>query len=161
MSAVTNWGMLMRRLDWHRAPEGSLRHRLADLRRGRLSWPKLVMNLTGRAWCGSYDVPKGRTLYYYPDPTRRGRFVTTYNHADVRANPREEWHNFDIQNDGFELHLGYVNSSFFYLTRDEQTLLLRWWFLEHKLRGEWLGLRRWAYYKALHAHVTSFTRRNR
>jgi len=24
---------------------------------------------------------------------------------------------------------------------------------------EWLGLRRWAYYKALHAHVTSFTRR--
>ena len=142
---------------WHRAPEGSLRHRVADAMRGTATPARLVMNLTGSAWCGSYDVPRGRTLYYYPHG--RDQFVTTYDHRDMAAKPREDWHWFDVQNDGFEVHMGYYDSRFFYLTRGEQWLFFRWWLFECKGRGEWFGLRRWAYYAALSAHVRSFKNR--
>ena len=151
------------RRSWHRAAEGSLRHRFAATYGSRGGLPLLVMNLTGRARCGSYDVPRGRTLYYYPKDGGYGRggYVTTYDRRVMDKHPREDWHWFDVQNDGFEIHMGYYDSRFFYLTRPEQWLFFRWWIFEQKIRGEWFGLRRWAYYAALHVHVASFQKRHR
>ncbi len=89
---------LMRARRWHRAERGSLRARLwhlAVLHHRWYDWGGVVMTLTGREFCGNYDVPKGRHMWYRV-----------------------------------------VNGKF-----------------ECKLRGEWFGVRRWLYFKALHAHV--------
>lgn len=117
-------------------------------------WGGRLMLLVGRYRGGSFDeVPRGRDLWYRGDDRGRG-YVTTYDYSDVRALPTEEWKTFDVQNDGFEVHLGYWPSyAFFGLDRHEMRLFRRWDFWECRVRAEWFGLRRWLFYKGLHHHV--------
>lgn len=148
---------------WHRSEHGSLRHRLWDivnLRHRWWDWGHPVMVLTGRENCGNYDPPRGRDMWYRPVS---GKFVTTYDYRDLdkvkggRANA--DWKIFDVQDDGHTVMMGYYPTgpeeriAFYGLDRREQALFLRWFLVECKLRGEWLGIRRWVYYKALHAAV--------
>lgn len=154
----------LRKRGWNEKP-GSLRHRIySTTSHGSKGFANLVMNLTGREWGGSYDVPKGRDLYFRQDGY--GKFRTTHDFREMHASNRDgEWQSFNIQNDGFELHIGYVdpetgNVRGSQIDRHELRLLLRWLLVEYFIKGEWLGLRRWAYYRALHAHVAGFQRRN-
>lgn len=152
---------IARHCNWHRAPVGSLRHRLFGS--SRSDWSGLVMNLVGRGSHGEYTIPRGRDLYYHELLGGKGGrhgFAWTHDVGLVLKSPNLDWYHFAIENDGFELRMGYYDGRFYYLTRPEQKLFLRWYLVEHKLRGEWFGLRRWVYYKALHRHVANFTRRH-
>lgn len=149
-----------RRRPRRRYRDGSLAHRLQQMRGRRgawYDWGGRVMYLVGRLDFGETDsVPRGRDLYYRE--ISRGKFETTFNHNIVRlsaVDPHQEddWHKFDVQNDGFEVHLGYVSGNFYYLTRAELKLFRRWDLWECRIRGEWFGFRRWFYYRALHSHV--------
>lgn len=154
----------LRRRGWHNKQPGSLRHRIyATVRSGsRISLPLLLMNLTGHEWGGTYDPPKGRDLYFRAEGDKR--FRTTDQFREMHASNRDgEWRSFNIQNDGFELHIGYVDSETgnvrgAQLSRPEVLLLVRWLLVEYFARGEWFGLRRWTYYRALSAHVAGFRR---
>lgn len=150
----------MRARRWHRSEHGSLRHRLWDivnLRHRWWDWGHPVMVLTGRETCGNYDPPRGRDMWYRQ--TSRGRFETTYRYEDVRDSGGEAWKIFDVQDDGHTVMMGYYPTgpeeriAFYGLDRKELNLFLRWFLIECKLRGEWLGIRRWIYLKALHAAV--------
>lgn len=153
----------MRARRWHRAEHGSLRHRLWDVvtdRRRWYDWGHPVMTLTGREYCGSYDPPRGRDMWYR---VANGKFVTTYDYEDLDkvkgGREAAEWKIFDVQDDGHTVMMGYYptgpeeRTAFYGLDRKELNLFLQWLLIECKLRGEWLGIRRWVYFKALHAHV--------
>ena len=61
---------------------------------------------------------------------------------------------FSTGDDGFVLWIGYPHKWHFSVDRSEARrlawfVLWTWW-----ARGEWFGLRRWAYYRALHAVVS-------
>lgn len=112
-------------------------------RRRRSSWPERLMALTaGPDWCGNRTVP-GENL-------------------SLRMPMRGADHPDDVKvyctlNDGFELFMGYPNEWRWHIQRDEAHrlawfILWTWW-----AKGEWFGLRRWAYYRGLHAHVSRFT----
>lgn len=120
-------------------------------------WGHRVMILIAREDGGSFDgVPRVRDLWFYREG---GRIHTTRDYADVRARPDIEWKVFDSQNDGFEVVIGWwpnghggINQSGLE-GRDEQKLFLRWFVWDSWIKAEWFGLRRWLYYKALHAVV--------
>lgn len=141
---------------WHQLDSSTLRHRIwhiANRRRSWYDWGHPVMELIGRANHGSYDPPRGRDMWYRNDPDS-GHLVTTYSYNDLGDKPTEsDWKIFDVQDDGHTIKMGYYGGGFYGLDRREQRMFLRWYLIECKLRGEWLGLRRWAYYKALHAAV--------
>lgn len=154
----------MRARRWHRANDGSLRHRLWDIASSSYrwwDWGHPVMALVGRDDCGNWSPPRGRDMWYRD--ANGGRFETTYEYRDLdkKKSSREvgEWKIFDVQDDGFTIMMGYWPTdsagriTFYGLDRKEQALFLRWYLVECKLRGEWLGLRRWIYYKALSAAV--------
>ena len=154
---------LMRARRWHRAERGSLRARLwhlAVLHHRWYDWGGVVMTLTGREFCGNYDVPKGRHMWYR---VVNGKFVTTYDYEDLDrvkgGRAAVDWKIFDVQDDGHTVMMGYYpggpggTTTFYGLDRKELNLFLRWLLVECKLRGEWFGVRRWLYFKALHAHV--------
>lgn len=153
-----------RRKPRRRYPDGTLRHRLQKTfgqRRPWWDWGHRVMTLVGR-WDGTghYSIPRGRDMWYYE--TGRGKFHTTFDYSEVRLYQWGDraWKVFDIQNDGFELHMGYWpepgsngNITFYDLNRHELKLFRHWDFWECRVRAEWFGLRRWIYYKALRAAV--------
>lgn len=122
-------------------------------------WGHRVMALTGRDDSGSWGVPRPRDLWFRKV---NGRMQTTRHYADVRANPSEDWRIFDSQNDGFEIIIGWwphpAHGRGGQIHRDgldgraEIELFRRWFFTEWAV-SEWFGLRRWAYYKGLHAAV--------
>lgn len=138
-----------------RPREGGIAHRIVTAFASRYrwyDWGHRVMVLVGR-WdgTGTYNVPRGRDLWYWED----GKLRTTYDYAEVRAHPEREWKIFDVQNEGFEVKLGYWGDriAFYGFDRAELRLFRRWDFWECRARGEWFGLRRWLYYRALHHAV--------
>ena len=138
-----------------------LTQRIRDLRKARYrgyDWGHRVMILVGRNDdSGSYGVPRPGDLFFRFD---NGKLRTTRDHADVCAVNDGEWRVFDSQNDGFEVVIGYwpePGGGQIQRTgldgRVEQRLFLRWFVWDGLVKAEWFGLRRWLYYKALHAVV--------
>lgn len=122
-------------------------------------WGHRVMVLVAREDGGSFDgIPRVRDLWFHqPDDSRR--LVTARDYADVRANPHAAWRVFDSQNDGHEIVIGWWPNGHGNISRDglsgrdEQRLFARWWIWDGWVKAEWCGLRRWLYFKALHAVV--------
>lgn len=76
--------------------------------------------------------------------------------ADIRFRPADPWRCINVGDDGFMLWFGGEHEWNYSLQRREARrlawwILIRWW-----AWGEWFGLRRWLYYKALHRHVSHF-----
>lgn len=123
-------------------------------------WGRPVMILIGREDGGSFDgIPRPHDLWFRHE---NGRMVTTRDYTEVRARNDGEWRIFDSQNDGFEIVIGWwpgpdgngrIQQSGLD-GRAEQRLFLRWFVWDGWIKAEWFGLRRWLYYKALHAVVT-------
>lgn len=140
--------------------DGGLADRLLTIAIDRhpwYDWGHRVMILVGRASLGDYGIPRGRDLWYRfaADNEARGKIITTHRYSDVRDMPDAEWRIFDVQDDGHTVMLGWWGDRirFYGLSRRELALFRRWDFWECRARGEWFGLRRWIYIKALHAAV--------
>lgn len=139
--------------------EGGLVHRLLTIAGDHhrwYDWGHRVMTLVGR-WdgTGDYSTPRGRDLWYRFEHGESGRIITTYSYADVRAMPNGEWKTLDVQDDGWTVMFGWWGDrvNFYGFSRPELRLFRRWDFWECRARGEWFGLRRWIFHKALHAAV--------
>jgi hypothetical protein len=146
----------------YRTRDGSLAHRLATLiieRRPWYDWGHRLMTLVGDYRTGSYETPRGRDLWYrFADENEaRGRIITTHRYADVRATAGQDvsWRVFDVQDEGGTVQIGFWGDriAHYGMSRRELALFRRWDFWECRARGEWFGLRRWLYYKGLHAAV--------
>lgn len=142
--------------------EGGLAHRLLTIRVDRrrwYDWGHMLMTLVGQNRTGDYDAPRGRDLWYRfaNENESRGRIITTHRYADVRATEGQDvsWRIFDVQDDGGTVVMGFYGDriAHYGLSRRELALFRRWDFWECRLRGEWFGLRRWLYFKGLHAAV--------
>jgi hypothetical protein len=136
-------------------------------------WGHRVMWLTGRYDSGSAGWPRARDLYYvHPSwlerfdqswfagsPTRLG-FITTTKTADVLAHRSVSWKIFDLQDGGRTLLLGWYPEPGSdgrikpaSIEGDEIRLFWHWYWIDHKLKAQWLGIRPWLYSKALTAAV--------
>lgn len=138
-------------------------------------WGHPVMWLVGRYDTGSAGVPRGRDLWWIPTEyveglplnlvadfeQRFGCYVTT-SYKDVRATIGDiSWRVYDLQDEGRTVKVGLWPSQPEHQGRMQplpwQELkvdLFLWWFVwQHLGRAQWFGIRRWAYYKALHAAV--------
>lgn len=167
----------LRRRGWHDPKlDGSIRGRIYDIvaqRRHWWDWGHPVMRLVGREYCGNAAWPRADDLYYvHPNwlekvhrpwfadwPTRCG-FYATADLDQVRAAPDAPWKVFDLQDDGHTLLLawryqpgGDGRHKPASIQGREIDLLWRWWWIDHRLKAQWLGLRPWLYRKALHAAV--------
>lgn len=139
-------------------------------------WGHPVMWLVGRYDTGSAGVPRGRDLWWIPTEyvedrlalslaadfgQRFGCYITT-RYEDVRRSGGDiDWRIYDLQDDGHTVkaglwpnqpeHKGQIQP----LPWQELKVdLFLWWYVwQHKGRSQWFGLRRWIYYKALHAAV--------
>lgn len=120
-------------------------------------WGHKFMVLFGQYGTGDYEAPRGRDLWYRFDNENEahGRIITTHRYADVRALPNAEWKILDVQDDGGTVMMGWYGDriTFYGLSRRELALFRSWDFWECRARAEWFGLRRWLYYKGLHAAV--------
>ena len=139
-------------------------------------WGKPVMWLVGRYDTGSAGVPRGRDLWWIPTEyvedrlalslvadldQRFGCYITT-DYGTVRASAAEiDWRTYDLQDDGRTVkvglwpnrpeHGGHIQPLPW---QELEVELFLWWYVwQHLGRAQWFGLRRWAYYKALHATV--------
>jgi hypothetical protein len=158
MSTITKAARKMRRA----TKEGSLAHRALTVTTDRhpwYDWGHRLMILVGENRTGDYGVPRGRDLWYrFADENEaRGRIITTHRYADVRATQGQDvsWRVFDVQDEGGTVKLGYWGDriAHYGLSRRELALFRRWDFWECRVRGEWFGLRRWLYFRGLHAAV--------
>ena len=141
------------------------------------AWGRPVMWLVGRYDCGNAGPPRGRDLWWIPTQyvegiatslvadfdQRFGCYITTQ-YTDVRATIGDiPWRVYDLQDDGRTTKVGlYPNHPDHgghmqpLPWQDINAGLFVWWFLwQHKAKAQWFGLRRWIYYKALHAAVHS------
>lgn len=139
-------------------------------------WGHPVMWLVGRYDTGSAGVPRGRDLWWIPTDyvedrlagslvadceQKYGCYITT-EYRVVRSSIAEiDWRIYDLQDDGRTVKVGLWPNHPDHGGRIQglpwQELkvdLFLWWYIwQHKGRAQWFGLRRWAYYKALHAAV--------
>lgn len=138
-------------------------------------WGHPVMWLVGRYDAGSAGSPRGRDLWWIPTQyvegiavplvadfeQRFGCYITT-RYEDVRATIGDiPWRIYDLQDEGRTVKAGLWPNCPEHHGRMQplpwQELnvgLFLWWYLwQHKTKAQWLGLRRWAYYRALHAAV--------
>lgn len=138
-------------------------------------WGHPVMWLVGRYDSGSAGCPRGRDLWWIPTEyvegieaslvadmeVRFGCYITT-RYEDVRSTSIGiNWRIYDLQDDGRTVKVGLRPNDPEHGGRMQplpwQELnveLFLWWYLwEHKAKAQWLGLRRWIYYKALHGAV--------
>lgn len=141
-----------------RVREGGLLHRILTIRADRrrwYDWGHMLMTLVGQYRTGDYEAPRGRDLWYRFEHGETGRIITTHLYSDVRALPNAEWRVLDVQDDGGTVMFGWWGDriTFYGFSRPELRLFRRWDFWECRARGEWFGLRRWLYYKGLHAAV--------
>jgi hypothetical protein len=119
-----------------------------------------LLNLVGMTWYGNEgSVPEPRTLYAIDpqgSPAEPMRFEfgldAEYTDADLVKV-------FSVNNDGFELIMGYPEK--WCLTINRQTARRLAWFIlwTWMVRTDWFGLRRWLYYRALHSVVEDSRRR--
>lgn len=148
-------------------------HALGDMKHW-YDWGHAVMWLVGRCDSGSAGVPRGRDMWWIPkeyvegieaalvaDFEQRNGCYVTRRYTDVRATRDIEWRIYDLQDDGRTTKLGLWPNRPEHKGRLQPLpwqelnvgLFLRWWVWEHKAKAQWFGLRRWAYYKALHSAV--------
>ncbi|QTF81780.1 hypothetical protein SEA_BEEGEE_77 [Gordonia phage BeeGee] len=174
--AISRW---MRTRGWTMsALDDTVRSRLAravgDWNRWH-DWGRPVMWLVGRYDCGNAGPPRGRDLWWIPTQyvegiatslvadfdQRFGCYITT-RYTDVSATIGDiPWRIYDLQDDGLTTKVGlYPNHPDHgghmqpLPWQDINAGLFVWWFLwQHKAKSQWFGLRRWIYYKALHAAV--------
>lgn len=137
--------------------EGGLLHRVLTIRVDRRrwwDWGHMLMTLVGQYRTGSYDVPRGRDMWWRTGDND-GTLTKTYRYADVRDRPDADWRVFDVQDEGGSVMLGWWGDriTFYGLDRRELAMFRRWDFWECRVRGEWFGVRRWLYLKGLHAAV--------
>jgi hypothetical protein len=140
-------------------------------------WGHPVMWLVGRYDTGSAGTPRGRDMWWIPteyveginaslvaDFDQRFGCYVTKRYADVAATSDIDWRIFDLQDDGHTVKLGLWPNQpdhggriqslpWNELNHRQVDLFLHWYLVDHKLKAQWLGLRSWAYYKALHAAV--------
>lgn len=118
-----------------------------------------LLNLFGMTWCGNEgSIPEPRSLYAIQPPGGPARFESG---PDAKYDrDRDLVHVFTTNNDGFELWLGYPDQWLFHCSR-RQARRLAWFILwTWMVRTDWFGVRRWAYYKALHSVVETSRRQN-
>jgi len=136
------------------------------------------MELVGRDVCGNMDPPRGEDMWWahadyvegaeaswLADFEKRSGCYITWDYAKVRETAEVNWNIFDLQDDGYTVVIGrwpnrpedggriqplYPTLS---MRRSAVRLFLYWYLVEHKLKAQWLGVRPWIYYKALHASV--------
>lgn len=147
-------------------------HVISDMKHWS-DWGHAAMWLVGRNDSGSAGAPRGRDLYYahidwmeLPDrswfagQTDRHGFVTTTDHDTIRKHRSVPWKIFDLQDDGRTLVLGWwpepgsdgrIRPDS--IEGNEIGLFWRWYWIDHLLKAQWLGLRQWVYYRALTAAV--------
>lgn len=138
-------------------------------------WGHRLMALVGRDDSGSWGPPRGRDLWFRerwdaPNPAtgrpnaHRWELAWSYSEMkdlDARSTSREPWRIFDWQDDGTSLVVGWypepggdgrIRESGI-RDRRELRLFYRWLLWDSLGKGTWFGLRRWLYYKGLHAAV--------
>lgn len=137
---------------------------------GQDDWPHRVMALVGRDDSGNWGPPRVRDLYLrrlYPNgPVKSLRGTRPWlettrdgSYAWLGVKERhEEWRCFDSQDDGTTVRVGYLgDDGRLHDTGVQGTAELRafrrWLLWDGWVKAEWLGLRRWVYYRALHAAV--------
>lgn len=150
-------------------------HAVGDWKRW-YDWGHPVMWLVGRYDTGSAGSPRGRDMWWIRQDyvegiatglvadleVRHGCYVTK-RYEDVRKTSADiEWRIFDLQDEGTTVKLG------LWPCRPEHEgrlqplpsweslptrLFIEWYLIDHKIKAQWFGLRRWVYYKALHAAV--------
>lgn len=105
---------------------------------------RVMRAVSGPEWCGNDTVPGDHLTLQIP--LRGGT-----SHDDVQV--------YATGNDGFDLLIGYPHKWHWSTDRVSARrlawfILWTWW-----ARGEWFGLRRRIYYRALTAHLDSTIRR--
>lgn len=156
--------LTLKRRWYYETPDNGLRSRIVALLRENhpwWDWGHRVMTLVGRNWCGNWSEPKPPDIWYRQGPSklRRGKARTTW--VVVRSydeylrqveQGHQDWKCIQVQDGGWTLAMGYYDSMNFYgLTRSEVPILLR--FLVRWALTDWLGIRRWLYFRALRAAV--------
>lgn len=139
-------------------------------------WGHPLMWLVGRNDSGSSGVPRGRDMWWVSldyvegaerswmaDFEQRNGCYVTRDYSDVKAVATADWRIFDLQDDGRTVKIGrwpsrpedggHIQQIVGGLNIPQVRLFLRWYLFDHKVKAEWFGLRRWLYYKALHAAV--------
>jgi hypothetical protein len=136
-------------------------------------WGHKLMALTGRNFGGNWNPPHAPDLYLRFGPERgenrhvlsiekpSGKpFITTHGMTAWDGVKRgEEWRTFDWQDDGHTLRVGwlsedgYIHDSGIGAYSGELTLFRKWFIWDSWIKSDWFGLRRWLYYKGLHAAV--------
>jgi hypothetical protein len=139
-------------------------------------WGHPVMWLVGRYDTGSAGVPRGRDLWWIPteyvedrlagslvaDCEQRYGCYTTTEYEVVRSSAADvDWRIYDLQDEGRTVKVGLWPNQPEHDGRlqplpwqELKVDLFLWWYLwQHKGKAQWFGLRRWVYYKALHAAV--------
>lgn len=156
--------------------DGSLRSRISQALSETgpwYDWGKPVMWLVGRYDSGNAGAPRGRDLWYvhlndlerferawFDGQQNRLGFITTTDSSVVRQHPSAGWRIFDLQDDGHTIVTGYWPTPGSdgrirpdSIAGNEISLFWRWYWVDHKLKAQWLGIRPWIYYRALHATV--------
>lgn len=96
--------------------------------RRRRSLDRWVMDVLGNEWCGSAHPPMDhRTLYVQEGGVHRV---------------------FSLQNDGFDVGIGYPDQWHVIMSSRTIRLFVRWWL--RQVAADWFGLRSWLWYTALH-----------
>jgi len=161
----------LRQADW-KAGKYDRTKRLRDLidAHGQRDWGHRLMTLTGRNDSGSWGAPRGRDIYMRVgwerredrtaiDGTQFERVITTDAMTAWDGVQRgEEWRTFDWQDDGTTIRVGWLGDDGRLhdsgLTGSKEIRLFRRWLIwDGWIKAEWFGLRRWLYYKGLHAAV--------
>lgn len=143
-------------------------------------WGHPAMSLVGRYDSGNAGAPRGRDLWWVPTEyvegpfaqahvagleVRHGCYVTS-NYSDImHSGPDVDWRIFDLQDDGHTVKIGLWPNLPEHdgriqplpwqelKPRTSLRLFLEWYLVDHKVKAQWLGLRSWIYWKALHAAV--------
>lgn len=157
--------LTLKRRWYYETPDGGVRSRIVALLRERhpwWDWGHRMMILVGRSWCGNWTEPRPPDIWYRQGPTkrnRRGHYRTTWvvvrSYDEYRRQVEQghqDWKCIQVQDDGGTLAMGYYDSMNFYgLSRSELPILFR--FLVRWALTDWLGIRRWLYFRALHSAV--------
>lgn len=97
----------------------------------RFSLQNWLYHALSEDWCGNDSVP--------------------LDHRTLRVQEKDGCeYVFCILNDAFEVGIGYPNK-WHGLYRREVFHRMIFWYLRQWIFGEWLGIRRWIWYKLLHA----------
>lgn len=137
---------------------------------GGNDWGHRLMALVGRDDTGSWGVPRVRDLYFREVHEKGGRelgipgrslTIVTRDGWEAWQGVRrgeETWRAFDCQNDGHTIRVGYLGSDGRLHDsgidgRRELAMFRRWLLWDGWVKAEWFGLRRWLYFKGLHAAV--------